>query len=173
MNFKEQLVDSGRLVGEMVAANVGNNPEYFCQIIDMVLYEKMPMQSRAGRVFCLCTQKYPYLLEPHIEKILNHAQQGNFLHRCFLCVFAEMDVPLSEDQEGILLDLCFEWLNNRQLDVATIIYCITYIFKIVKKEPELGPELAEVIKSIIPHGSAGVKNRGGKILKAMKEMGIN
>jgi len=170
MNFKEQLVDSGRIVGEMVAANVGNNPEYYKQIVDMTLYEKMPMQSRAGRVLYLCAEKYPYLFPPHIDRVLEHAQKGNILHRAFLYIFAEMDLPMTEDQEGILLDLSFQWLNERELEVAHIIFCFTYIFKIVKKEPELAPELAETIKRIIPHSTAGVKNRGGRILMEMKKL---
>jgi hypothetical protein len=108
---------------------------------------------------------------PHIDRIIEHAQKGNILHRCFLWVFSELNIPLTEDQEGILLDLCFEWLTNKQQEVAIIIFCFTYIFKIVKKEPDLGNELAEVIRNIIPDGSAGVKNRGGKILAELKKMG--
>lgn len=171
MNFKEQLVDSGKIVGEIVASNVGNNPEYYKQILDMTLFEKMPMQSRAGRVLSICTLKYPYLFEPHIDRVLKFALEDNGFHRNVFWVFAEVDIKLTEEQEGILLDLCFEWLNNKQLEIAPTVFCFTIIFKIVKKIPELGPELAEVIKSILPTASAGVKNRGLRIIKAMKKMG--
>ena len=171
MNFKEQMVDSGRIVGEMVAMNVGNNPEYFAQILDMVLHESMPMQSRAGRVFCLVSIKYPYLVKPHIDRILEHAQKGNVLHRSILQVFTEVKLDMNEDQEGILLDLCFDWLANKPLEVAHIIYCFNILFNFVKQVPELGPELADAIRSIIPHSSVDVKNRGQKILTAMQKMG--
>lgn len=170
MNLKAQLVDSGRIVGEMVALNVGNNPELFKQIVDMTLYEKRPMQSRAGRVLDLCTIKYPYLFLPHIDRILEFGQQGNILHRSILYVFAETDIQLTEDQEGILLDLCFVWLEKEQLEVAHIIFCFTILFRIVKNIPELAPELAEAIKRIIQTGSAGVKNRGERILKELKKL---
>lgn len=170
MNFKEQLVDSGKLIGELVAANVGNNPEHYKKILEMTLYEKMPMQSRAGRVLNICTKKYPYLFIPYIDLVLEHAKDGNVLHRSFLKLFAEVNVPLNREQEGLLLDICFTWLDIETLETAQVIFCFSILFKIVKKESDLAPELIAVIKRKMPNGTAGVKNRGGRILKALRHL---
>jgi hypothetical protein len=170
MDLKEQLVDSGKIVGNIVADQIGDNPFYYKQIVRMTLYEPMPMQSRAGRVLNIVTEKYPYLFLPYVDEILAFAQKGHVLHRCILKVFAEVPLPLNEDQEGILLDLCFGWLENRELEIAPVVFCFTILHNIVKKEPDLAPELAETIRQYMPHATPGIQNRGGRILKALSKI---
>ena len=173
MNIKEKLVDSSRIIGDMVAEYVGENKDRFYEIVKLTLYEEKPMASRAGRVLDLCTEKYPYLILPHLDEIFKHIKEGKILHRSILKVFAEEDITLDEEKDGLLLDSCIEWLLMSGQEVAVQIFCMSILLKFGKKEPELINEIIEVIENILPEGSAGVKNRGIRTIKELQKIKSN
>ena len=80
-----------------------------------------------------------------------------------------MDIP--DDLLGITADICFSFLNSCQEPVAIRAHSMTILYNIVKKYPELKEELKVSIEDQIPYGSAGIKNRGNKILKALEKLG--
>ncbi len=172
MNFREQLVDSSKLIVTMVASNVGCNPEYYRQILSLVLREKMPLISRAGRVLNICTEKYPWLFLPHVDEVIREVQAGILLHSSILKIFAERNIELSEDQEGILVDAAFRWLSDNSQPVSVKVYCMEFLKSSALKEPGLTPELVSILKELIPGGTPGIKNRAGKIIRTLQKRGL-
>ena len=53
--------------------------------------------------------------------------------------------------------------------VAPRVYSMSIIHKLVLRYPELAHELAESIEMVLENGSAGMKNRGQKILKDLQK----
>lgn len=167
MGIREQLVDSSKLIGDMVAENVSKNPEHYVEILNMVLYEPMPMSSRAGRVLNTCTENEPSLFQPHVGRIINEIKKGREVHRCILKIFAEIQVVLKSDQEGILVNACFEWLADESKSIATKVYCMEILARFAEKEPGIIPELIAILKGMLPDASVGTKNRASKIIRRL------
>ena len=44
------------------------------------------------------------------------------------------------------------------------------LYNVCQKEPDLANELKIVIEEFLPHGTAGFKSRGGKILKKLNKL---
>jgi hypothetical protein len=75
---------------------------------------------------------------------------------------------LPESLAGITADICFRYLRDHQEPIAVKAYAMTIIYNLSMKYPELGDELALTIEDMMPYGSPGIRNRGAKILKALK-----
>ncbi|MBN2611705.1 MAG: hypothetical protein JXB00_09130 [Bacteroidales bacterium] len=170
MSFKEQLADSSKIIGELVAANVGCNADYYREILELVLNEPMPMSSRAGRVLDICTDKCPGLFKTHVHKVINHIKKRQEIHRCILKIFAEKMVQLNTNQEGILVDACFSWLADDKQPVAIKAYCMDILERFARKEPEIIPELTGLLDDAGRTGSPGIKNKVSKIMKRLSAL---
>ncbi len=167
MSFKDQLVDSSKIIGDMVAENVGRNPDHYKEILDLVLFEPMPMSSRAGRVLNLCTENEPALFQPHVTTVINEIRKGKEPHRAILKIFAELQVRLNRNQEGVLVNACFEWLADESQSIATKVYCMEILARFAEKEPGIIPELIAQLEELLPDGSVGTKNRALKIIRRL------
>lgn len=173
MDLREQFVDSSKLIGDMVAKNVLKDPQLYKQIVEMVLFEPMPMSSRAGRVLNICTDESPALFVPYIDTVIKQIKNEKEIHRCILKVFAEVSLELNEQQEGILIDYCFNLLSDESQSVANKIYSMGILEKFAEKEPGIIPELLCVLEEVILLGTAGVKSRGVKLIKKLRKSGHN
>lgn len=167
MNFKAQLVDSSKLVGDLVAETVGNNPFYYKEILELVLHEAMPISSRAGRVLYLCTENNPSLFQSHISMVVEEIRKGKEIHRSILKIFAEMHLFLTHHQEGILMNACFDWLADDSQSIAVKVYCMEILARFAEKEPGIVPELIAILEKLIPGASAGTKNRAARIIRRL------
>ena len=90
------------------------------------------------------------------------------IHRNIVRILEEVPVP--EELEGALYDKCFKFLNDPDEPIAVRVFSMTVLFNIAKKHPEMLDELKQTIEMYMPHGSGGFKNRGGKIIAAIRKM---
>lgn len=63
-------------------------------------------------------------------------------------------------------------MMDMQATVAPRVYGMTIAYRMVRAYPELAPELAQTLEKVIEYGSAGMKNRGKKILKWLRNDGL-
>ena len=89
--------------------------------------------------------------------------------RFILRYYSKYRLPRHEEREGKLLDYCFKVLMTPSEAVAPRVYSMSIIHKLVLRYPELAHELAESIEMVLENGSAGMKNRGQKILKDLQK----
>jgi len=167
MNFEAQLVDSSRLIADLVTENVGNNPSHFNELMELSFGAKHKISMRASRVAVFCVQKFPYLIEPYLDKIIFSLPDDESVRKNFMKILAETNLKFNEDQLGILFDTCFEILLNDKSTVANKIYSMEILYKISEIEPDLKIELISAIEDQIPKGSSGVKLFGRKLLKKL------
>ncbi|MEM7104034.1 MAG: hypothetical protein AAF502_12935 [Bacteroidota bacterium] len=108
---------------------------------------------------------------PYVAQMLKNLEKPK-LHdaviRTTVRVWSETDLP--ENFLGEIFELCFNYLNNPKEKVAVRVFSMSVLFNIVKKEPELAEELRLVIEDHLPHGTAGFKSRGKRILKSLAKM---
>jgi hypothetical protein len=153
-----------------VAKSIGPNQEGFDELITLFLGDEYQVTQRAAWVLSHCADENPWLIEKHIEPLLLNLQKpvGDPVKRNTLRVLRFVEIP--EDLMGIAADLCFEFLRSGKEPVAIKVHAMDILHNIVRKFPELMEELKLTIEDQLPFGSAGFKNKGGKILKALKKM---
>jgi hypothetical protein len=153
-----------------LAKKIGPNQEDFDALIALFLGDECRVVHRAAWVISHCADEHPWLIKKHIEVLLLNLQKpvGDPVKRNTLRVLRYVDIP--EDLMGIAADICFEFLLSGKEPVAVKIHAMTILHSIVKKYPELKEELKVAIEDQMPFGSAGFKNRGAKVLKAISKM---
>ncbi|MEM6316043.1 MAG: hypothetical protein AAF960_00145 [Bacteroidota bacterium] len=127
--------------------------------------------QRAAWIMMHCVEKYPFLLNKHLEKLVHNLQNKN-LHVAVKrnTVRVLQDVELPEDLMGIAADCCFGYLLDPKEAVAVRAFSMTVLYNICKKEPDLSEELRLVIEEHLPYGTAAFQSRGKKILKALQKL---
>ncbi|UCH14421.1 MAG: hypothetical protein JSV22_00285 [Bacteroidales bacterium] len=172
MDLESMLVDSSRIIADIVAENVGDSPEHFKKLIDLAFSGKEKIAMRASRVATFCVQKYQHLIEPYLDRIIQELPEDESIRKNFMKILAETPLKFTEEQLGILVDKSFEILMNDKSSIANKAYSMELLYKISEIEPDLKNELIPVIEEQIPTGSSGVKLIGKRLLKKLyKETG--
>lgn len=116
----------------------------------------------------------PELLLGFVERMidqLDHAKTDAEM-RFILRYFSKYELPQGEEAQGRLLHYSWTCMMNMQAAVAPRVYGMTIAYRMVRAYPELAPELAQTLEKVIEYGSAGMKNRGKKILKWLRNDGL-
>jgi hypothetical protein len=167
MDFESQLVDSSRLIAEMVAENIGDNPEHFKKLMALALSGKEKISMRASRAAIFCVQKHQHLIGPYLDRIIHMLPEDESVRKNFMKILAETSSEFNEEQLGILVETCFEMLLNDKSSISNKAYGMELLYKISELEPDLKIELIAAIEEQIPAGSSGIKVIGRRLLKKL------
>ncbi|MCT4615850.1 MAG: hypothetical protein N4A49_13380 [Marinifilaceae bacterium] len=96
-----------------------------------------------------------------IPSLTNNGQIRQFLR---ILSLEEIEYEI----DGDFINFCFDCLMNIESPAAVKVFAMTFLFKFSLIEADLKNELVSVIEHIVIEGSAGVKNRGAKILYAIR-----
>lgn len=164
MNLADQLLmELSRRNTDYIAHSIGDDPELFRNLIDIMFTGKEPLPSRASWVVTAVTDRHPELLKPYIKKIVNHLEQ--FEHpgtrRNLLRYLSDTELP--ESVEGKLYDLCSQWALSRNEPPAVKVHSMQIIYNIAQKEPDLKNEVRLILEELTVHESAAVKSRSRQL----------
>jgi hypothetical protein len=150
---------------------IGTDKKRFSELMTCFFSDENRISQRASWVVGHCGEKHPELIYPYLEEMLDLLEQPvhNAIKRNTVRIMAEMDVP--EELLGRAADICFKLLDDPKEAIAVRVFSMSVLYNIVKKEPELASELRLILEDHYPHGSAGFKSRGRKILKALTKLG--
>jgi hypothetical protein len=166
MNIANQLkAEISRKNTEYIAHYVGNDPELFKQLIDMLFNGASPLPHRASWVVTTISDQYPELLKPYLKRIVAHIESFDHsgTRRNLLRYIAETDLP--DSLKGKLYDVCYRWLQSRLEPPAVKVHCMQILFNISEKEPDLRKELRLILEELTDHESAAIKSRCRKLMK--------
>lgn len=127
------------------------------------------LTQRASLVILLLTEWKPKIVKPFVvEMILTLKKEkiNDTIKRNTVRILAEFPIP--KDMEGIITEICFNYLNNPSEAIAIKVFSMTILERMVKKHPELKSELIFSIETGMEFGSPGYRSRGGKILGRLK-----
>ena len=171
MNIQKNLLKiKGKEDVQAVRDFICETPDRFAELMSFFLGADQKVAQKAAWVLDHTFEKRPFLVVPYtadLIEVLGH-QKHPAIYRNSLKILAELDLP--EDLLGAAADHAFNFLLDPKAAIAVRVHAMTVLWNIVKKEPELAPELRMVLEDQIPHGSAGFKNRGQKILKAIHKL---
>ena len=169
MELEKLLIDSSKITADMAVHTIGDNPVLFKKVLDFALEDRDVFAQRASRVIQLCTSKYPHLIQPHLNEIITSLPgfQNGGLKRNVLRLLSQRTNEFTEEQQGILLDVCFKFIMNSDEKPAIKVYAMDILYDISNQYPDLKNELISTIKSQMPTASAGIKSRSQKMLKKL------
>lgn len=170
MKIKKQLqVELSRFNTNYIANAVGTDPQHFSTLMNYILTEKDPVPPRAAWVAEIVSEKKPCLLIPWTGKLIEGLE--SFTHpgttRNVLKMLMRVEIP--EEYQGLLIDICFRWIADENVKVASKIFSMQIIENHVNQYPELAFELSELIRDQFNKNSAGFKSRGKKVLKNLQK----
>lgn len=160
MNIKEQLlVEISRKNTDFIAHYIGNNPNLFKEVLDLIFSGKPPLPLRAAWVVTAVTDKHPELLKPYLKKIISNLKK--FEHpgtrRNLLRYISYNEIP--KNMEGILYDTCYQYVLSKDEPPAVKVYSMQIMYNIALKEPELLREVKLIVEGYLDHDSAAIKSR--------------
>jgi len=149
---------------------IGNDETRFADLMDLFLGDEYRVTQRAAWVVGHTADHNPQLFQPYLRPLIENLQNSvhDSIKRNTLRVLQDIDLP--EDLLGLAADICFGFLNDPKEAVAVRVFSMTVCYNICVKEPELANELQLVIEEYLPHGTAGFKSRGKKILKLLDKL---
>ncbi len=154
-----------------IARMSGENPLIYDELWAIAISDELPINWRAAWVIKGIWEKTPHVLAPYLglmrQSLPSITQHG--VRREFLRILTEYPPPEDEEELGILLKCCFDWLANPVETVAVRVHSMEILLHISKRIPEITPELKTTVEVAMQEGSAGMISRGRRTLKALRE----
>jgi len=124
--------------------------------------------QRAAWSIGVLGRKYPKMIAPYHEQLVETLSNPSHDAQVRNIIRIYEDIVIPESIEGQLYEKCYGFLSNPQNAIAIRCFSMTVMSKIAEKYPDLRSELVAEIEEHLPHGSAGFKNRGQKIVNKFK-----
>lgn len=168
-NYESKLVDSSRLIADILVADIGQDQDRFKEMLELTLLDRYPLSMRAARIIALCTEKCPFLINSHLPLLLEKlpALKVEGVRRGLLKILAENQLNLNEEQTGLLTDMAFTWLEDTREAIAIRYYSMEIILQVCRLYPELKKELYFILKGLVNESSPGISSKSKAILKEL------
>lgn len=151
-----------------IVNEVINNPDRMSELMECFFSDDLRICQRAAWPVGFLGEKHGHLLQPYVEGMIASIKKPkhNAIVRNVFRSFQTME--FEEKMEGPVFDVSMSVLLDVNEAIAARVFAMTTAANIVMKYPELAQELIPVIEEHLPHGSAGFKNRGAKLLKRLR-----
>ena len=171
MDYRSILYDfpTGRDKNFLIR-DVGKSDEKFSQLLNLSLNEKDPVAWRAGWILDGSDEEQPGLAQNYISNIVQKLPEleSRGTLRCLLRLLSRYDIP--EDYQGLLIDLCFEYMVSELIPVAVKVHAMQIIYNHVLLYPELKAELITVIEDQVDNNTVGFMSRGRRIIAKLEKL---
>jgi hypothetical protein len=133
----------------------------------MVMDEEERPAWRAAWVLDHLNQNAPDLLKPYLATICSRLKNTTFngVRRSLLKILISTPTEINED--GELLDLCFQWVVSPAIPIAIRAHSMQFISDLLPAYPELKNEFQVSLQSVINDESKGVRGKARKILSSL------
>lgn len=171
MNIQEELIrEHSKATTKRITTYIGNSPELFAELMQLFFGKDTLLVQRAAWVMTHVCLAYQNLLLDYEEELIHALEHPAHpaVQRNILKILADKDLPLSEDTQGHLVNICFDLVPQPNLPAAIRVHAMQFIANLTETYPELAIELKTVIEDGMEHGSAGFQNRGQKILNRIQ-----
>jgi len=172
MNLREALLEEHSKKQTMrIVRWIGSDKTRFAQLLKLFLGTDIRITQRASWALNWCAEKQPQLVRPHLGKLIRNLERPG-LHdavvRNTVRLLQFIEVP--EKDLGLLTNTCFRLLMKFESPIAVKAFAMTVLCNVCKKEPELKQELKLVISELHLQDSPALRNRAGKVLKALDKL---
>lgn len=167
--IEEQLmVELSRRNIDLITHWVEENPGSENLLVDIFLTHQQKLSMRSTWVLEKLSEKYPEILKHRLIEIidaLNDIPESG-TRRTIAKVLMLHTIP--ESHEGVMLDFCISMLESPKEPVAVKANCMTIIFNLLPKYPDLKNEIFAIIEDQIPYHSVGFTSRFNVLKRKLK-----
>ena len=149
---------------------VGTNKERFNKLVSCCLKGGV-LAQRASWPLRNCGKKNSIFLIPQLGKLLSVIEKPCHpaLKRSVVTLLEEIDIPPRLDAR--VIDICFQFLNDREETVAVKAFSMTVLAKMCLKHEDLLGELLSSIESQLPFASGAIHSRARRVFKYILKYG--
>ena len=166
---QQLMVELSRRNIDLITQWSEENPESINVLIDMVLSHEDKLAMRASWVLEKYSEKYPNCLQERIHEIIDVLNKipSSSTRRIIAKVLMYHTIP--EEKEGEILNFCITMLERPKEPVAVKANCMTIVFNLLPKYPDLKNEIFAIIEDQIPYHSVGFKSRFNVLKRRLKQ----
>ncbi len=172
MNIKKQLLTEHTKANcEKIASYIGNDSKKFDELVQLMLEGDSRTTQRASHTLQFCTDLYPSLILPYTASFITLLKNNpiNAIKRCITRAWEKIDLP--EEFQGEIVQIAFDFLQNPKEAIAVRTYCITILYNLTKKYPELETEIRLVLLDIFDYETApAILGRTRKTLQKLNSL---
>ncbi len=168
---KELLKEHSKPQALKIAAWAKKSKENFEQLIAVFLNGEYRLNQRAAWPLGFIAKDQINFVKPYINVLINNLKRKDIhdaVKRNTVRFLQNIDIP--QESIGTLATVCFNYLANPEESVAIKVFSMSVLLNITKEHTDFKNELKLLIEDRMPHGSAGFKSRGKKILKALEKI---
>ena len=169
MDYAAQLLkEHSRSNTDLIAKAVGNHPEEFKKIIDLIYKGEAPLPQRASWLLSIVNEQHPELLKTYLSKFVDTIEnfQVDAVKRNMINVLASQEIP--EKMQGKTVDVCFRLLLSPSETVVVKTQAMQVLANISEVHPELKQELKLAIDDQWDKNTAAFHARAKHIRKKLK-----
>lgn len=167
MDLKTQLLKVyNRQNADLIVQWIGTNQERFDELLDILINGDFKIARRGSWPLSIAAIKNPLLIQDHLEEIIANLKRSDIhkgVRRNTLSLFVYGLIP--EKFEGEIMDLCFNFLLDPNETTAIKSSSLGILEKLIKKYPEILPELTIIMEDQLPYGATSFKSKVKGILK--------
>jgi len=167
MNIQQSLIDSRSKENIILIRDyIGEDTERFDELMQVFLNGEMRLVQRSIWVVTHVVMLHPTIVAPYVDDLLKEMEQPRHsgVLRNTMKMFADVEVPMTEDQYGKAVSFAFDYLENPQEAIAVKAHSMGFLWKACAKEPDLAPEFKMLLEENMSYGSSGVRARAKKII---------
>lgn len=168
-DIKLLIPDSHKSTALQATAFVLKHPKMLSTFIEFAFTETPQYSMRAANVIEHCDNYNPLIIKPYLKNIVTKLPTLKIdgVKRCFLKLCSDKDFSTNENLQIILLNTCFDWLNNKNEGIAVKVYSIIILYNISNYIPDIKQELVASIEYILPEASPAIQVVGKRYLKKL------
>lgn len=137
-------------------------------LVEIVLEHKELLAQRAAWSLEKLSERHDNYLEKYIPSIIKELPKipSSSTRRTIAKVLMLHNIP--EVFESEILDFCLNMLESPKEPVAVKANCMTIVFNLLPKYPDLKNEIFTIIEDQIPYNSVGFKSRFNVLKRKLK-----
>ncbi len=161
-SFIEEDISKERVL----ALTVGNSmpEELATSLWEMTMRNEHPLSWRAMWFLEHLGADNHEILRPYLKLIVAEFLNFKFDGQRRSALKILQMFPVTDYDYGVVLNFCFDIILSNNEPIAVRSFAMQIVFDIAMVEPELKPELKEVIKLILPENSKGIQSKARKLL---------
>lgn len=153
---------------ELILQQLDADPSLLKSFTQLALTSENRNSWRALYIVDKLNDRHPDWIEPYIpqmiERLKTENHHGKKRHLLKLISQAKIDSMHS----GFLVDYCLGVFTSSGEPVANRVHAMQILFNISETEPDLKPELLEIIQHEIEfHPTPGIRSRGTKLVQKL------
>lgn len=161
------LLDSWENI-ELVTKEIIQNPKEFDVLMSVALYHPKQRSWRAAYLVDKIHDEVPEMVIPYLPAIIEKLEvEDNASKRRHWLKLISMNL-VDESFFGFLFDYCIKIFTSAKEAIAVRVHAMQILYNISEREPDLKPEVLEIIEHELEyHSTAGIRSRGGKLVKKL------